>query len=191
MYLRQSHVQCIPMTPGEKDFKKTPVRRTNTFQSISPRAAVFHVPFTCSDPLLIPTPFVCLPIFVGRAISPGYFSISFDEHLRSILPAPCHPILNDINPISFYYLAYLRRSMVYVRQEHDVVTQNPVERPLGTRARHRLLRGKRNREGDRKRQGMVGDRREWRSGEISVARLRVARLAVSGGCPVDVIGTSG
>jgi len=115
MYLRQSRVQCIPMTQGEKDFKKTPVRRTNTFQSISPRAAVFHVPFTRSDPLLIPTPFVCLPIFVGRAISPGYFSISFDEHLRSTLAAPCRPILNDINPISFYYLAYLRRSTVYVQ----------------------------------------------------------------------------
>jgi len=91
-YLRQSRVQYIPMTSSEKRQqkikKKMSVRRTNTFQSISPRTVVFHVPLTRSNPLLIPTPFVCLPIFVGRAISPDYFSISFDESTSVRVPLP-------------------------------------------------------------------------------------------------------
>lgn len=50
---RTMHPNDLGWERAAKDFKKTSVRRTNTFQSISPRTVVFHVPFTrspCSFP---------------------------------------------------------------------------------------------------------------------------------------------
>jgi len=159
------------------------VRRTNTFQSISPRTVVFHVPLTRSNPLLIPTPFVCLPIFVGRAISPGYFSISFDESTSVRAPLPLRAFFSSSMSNSGWH-----KFDKFLLFSIFVACEQGYSRHLESRweaADGRLVGATQLAENGRGLKSVV-----WRSGEISVARLR-STVGGLGGCAVDVIGTSG